>query len=106
MEPSNTCTERRANQRDRLLARLEISSPDLVLIREVIEVAGFQYGARILELRRLGHQIENDPGQGFRLISKAATERIKSKNPICAKPSSETSATLFGDLAPEPRYPD
>jgi len=59
----------RANQRSRLLGLLRSQSPGWVPISEVVSIAGFQFGARILELRRLGHRIENDRGRAFRLIT-------------------------------------
>jgi hypothetical protein len=62
----------RANQRSRLLELLKSHSPYWVPISEVVSIARFQYGARILELRRLGHRIENDPGRAFRLATKPA----------------------------------
>jgi len=105
MQPSNSEREQRANQRARLLELLKRTSPDWVPIREVLNVAGFQYGARIFELRHLGHHIENDPGRAFRLITVA---RAKTENSSSTEPEDELQqpATLFGDLQPEPRYPD
>lgn len=86
--------QQRTNQRDRLLALLKGRAPDWVPISEVFEIAGFQYGARILELRRLGHRIANDPGRAFRLIT-----AIVSREP--SRPAQETkTARLFPDDAP------
>jgi hypothetical protein len=98
-------SQTRANQRARLLELLKASSPDWVPIREVLNVAGFQYGARIFELRRLGHRVENDPGRAFRLISlpsATAAVELPQQKPV---PSTEPDS-LFGDLQPGPRYPD
>lgn len=67
MDNQITSQETRATQRARLLALLKANAPDWVPIREVVAIAGFQYGARVFELRRLGHRIENDPGRAFRL---------------------------------------
>ena len=93
---------RRSNQRDRLLHRLKRSIDEWVSVREVIEVAGVQYSARICELRQLGHRIESKPGGGwFRLVA---------PRPVPPLPPTQLNEprqpSLFGDLRPEPRYPD
>src|SRR5216683_2798842 len=102
MDNQLTRQETRANQRARLLALLKASAPDWVPIREVVAIAGFQYGARVFELRRLGHRIENDPGRAFRWMPCP---------PVTAElvtPSSESNSEpdlLFSDDAP-PRHLD
>src|SRR5215469_16465014 len=95
----------KANQRATLLELLKSNAPHWVPIAEVVSIAGFQYGARIFELRRLGHRIENDPGRAFRLITFAP---VKTKNSSSAEAEDgrQQPTTLFGDLQPEPRYPD
>jgi len=104
--PSKEETHRRANQRTNLLALLRANSPDLAPLREVLEVAGFQYSARIFELRRLGHRIENEPGRGFRLIHKPALIETPPGEPNRQVSSSAEPMSLFGNLEPGPRYPD
>ncbi len=89
----NAARPNRATQRTQLLELLKAHSPDWVPIRDVVAIAGFQYGARILELRRLGHRIQNDPGRAFRLVV----------SPLEAGPSLGVSV----DAASEPRlFPD
>src|SRR3989442_2201556 len=58
---------RHNTQRQQLLAELKAVSPDWLPLRRVMELGGPQYGARIFELRALGHRIENEPGR-FRLL--------------------------------------
>lgn len=99
MQPSNSDRERRANQRAQLLALLEANSPDWVPIHTVLDVAGFQYGARIFELRRLGHRIENDPGRAFRLIVKSASPGVQLRTEI-SQPVADETDRLFPDDAP------
>jgi len=96
-------TDSRSTQRNRLLELLKRGAPDWVPIREVIEVVGFQYGARILELRRLGHRIQNDPGRAFRLLQ-VLTQQQPAQRGQESEQKRETAAvvplSLFGDLAP------
>jgi hypothetical protein len=103
--PSNEEVNRRGNQGAQLLALLKAYSPNLAPLHEVVDVAGFQYSARIFELRRLGHRIENEPGRGFRLITHppAAFESRKIEAPEPASHSQESSS-LFGDLTPDRTY--
>lgn len=62
----------RPSQRSRLFERLKQISPDILPLPEVVDLAGFQYGARIKELREelcgSGYEIQNEPGIGFRLV--------------------------------------
>lgn len=51
--------KRRNTQRDRILRLLEENSGQWVPLPRVLELGIAQYGARILELRRMSHQIEN-----------------------------------------------
>lgn len=100
-----SCQHTRANQRDRLLALLKSCAPNRVSLAKILAVAGAQYGARIYELRRLGHRIESKPGGGwFRLGTAPASLAIPESQPIQKPPANPES--LFGDLAPEARYPD
>ena len=95
----------RTNQRNRLLDLLKSQSPFWVPISDVVSIAGFQYGARILELRRLGHRIENDPGRAFRLVTNCQSDAI-AEPPLqdASSPATETDR-LFPDDAP-PRHLD
>jgi hypothetical protein len=88
----------RANQRSRLLGLLRSQSPGWVPISEVVSIAGFQYGTRILELRRLGHQIENDPGRAFRLIT---FQSAAAKQTTQLPERRDEPNRLFPDDAPE-----
>jgi len=103
--PSKEEVNRRANQGAQLLALLKAYSPNLAPLREVVDVAGFQYSARIFELRRLGHRIENEPGRGFRLVTclPAAVESPTIEIHDRVPPSTE-STSLFGDLTPDRTY--
>jgi len=94
---SESPSPNRATQRAQLLELLKANSPDWVPIRAVVEIAGFQYGARILELRRLGHRIHNDPGRAFRLVITpvALAEAGQSPQTPC-----ESQPRLFPDDAP------
>lgn len=96
MQASNPNREQRANQRQLLFELLKASSPNWVPIREVLEIAGFQYGARIFELRRLGHRVENDPGRAFRLVTNQPPRITVNPSVLPLAPQS-----LFGDLAVE-----
>lgn len=49
----------RGTQRARLLRFLEQNAGQWVPLPRVLELGIAQYGARILELRRMGYQIEN-----------------------------------------------
>ena len=103
MENLLTSQETRANQRASLLALLKASAPDWVPIRDVAATAGFQYGARIFELRRLGYRIENEPGRAFRLITPTIPE-VAESGPAVKGPDQGCqihSHSLFGDLSPD-----
>jgi hypothetical protein len=97
MENQQTSLERRLNQSAKLLGLLKANSPHWVPLMDVVAVAGLQYSARIHELRRLGHRIDNDPGRAFRLTP------IKPAPPTeqTATPTEETGR-LFPDDAPLP----
>jgi hypothetical protein len=56
-------------QREQLLRELKAVAPDWLPRGRVMELGGPQYGARIFELRALGHRIENSR-RGFRLVVK------------------------------------
>jgi hypothetical protein len=100
----------RPRQRDRLLALLKRHAPDWIPLAEVLVVAGAQYGARIYELRHLGHRIESKPGGGwFRLVTRPATDLNPA--PLLTAPCSVSDENrLFPDDAqlsnPEMEYPD
>jgi hypothetical protein len=96
-------TNQKATQRNRLLDLLKSQSPSWVPISEVVSIAGFQYGARILELRRLGHSIENHPGVAFRLVSQ--TLPTEAESTAAAEEPCTENARLFPDDAP-PRHLD
>jgi hypothetical protein len=96
----------RANQRNRLLDLLKNQSPYWVPISDVVSIAGFQYGARIFELRRLGHRIENDPGRAFRLVTRPISEAT-TPTPAATERAEESPAnreSLFGELSPDRSY--
>jgi len=94
--------QKTSTQRAQLLELLRTNSPNWVLIGEVVSIAGFQYGARILELRRLGHRIENNPGRAFRLVPSSPFKPSVASTPV----ASFTSSSLFGELQPELRHRD
>lgn len=48
-----------SSQRDRLLALLESRLREWVPLPRILDLGIAQYNARIYELRRLGHRIEN-----------------------------------------------
>ena len=83
-----------ASQRNRLLELLKAREPDVVSIWEAIQTGGAQYGARIYELRRLGHRIQNEHGRGFRLVTKQA-EEPKPEPQRKPKPIEPASDLLF-----------
>jgi hypothetical protein len=115
---ANSCT-----QRTRILERLISARGDWVPLPEITACAA-QYNARIFELRRLGFQIENRTKEingvrhsWFRLInqpsavsekqSPGASRLEKAREWLkTARGEQETEATLFGNVAPEGRYPD
>ena len=106
---------KRPGQRDRLLALLKSRAPAWVFVRDVVEVAGVQYGARIYELRRLGHWIESKPGGGWFRLLVVRPSPDPSLVPDCesdtgllfpAPKQAPVAESLFGDLSPESRYPD
>jgi hypothetical protein len=87
MKPANE----RSTQRQRLLTLLRDHANEWVELPKIMAAGGAQYGARIYELRRLGHQIQNlqqADHSWFRLLT------------------APTQTRLLADLAPEPRYPD
>jgi hypothetical protein len=90
----------RPNQRDRLLALLQSRAEEWVRLGDIMAVAGAQYGARIYELRRLGHRIESKPGGGwFRLVIRRAVDLNQASVPTA--PSSASDADrLFPDDVP------
>lgn len=92
-------------QRDQLLTLLESRAHAWVSLVDVMDVAGVQYNARVFELRRLGHRIENKPGW-FRLVPAMATQDEKA---IAKVPAPADLDRLFPDLLPEdlpPRHVD
>ncbi|HLV85811.1 MAG TPA: hypothetical protein VKV39_02470 [Candidatus Sulfotelmatobacter sp.] len=103
-------TRARDTQRERILALLSSRPGQWIGLPEILDLGFAQFGARILELRRTGHQIENKTEHRdgkvlswYRLTPSA--QRLK------ADPAPATSGLptppvgLFGDLRPE-RYPD
>src|SRR6266849_5865838 len=93
----------RPRQRDRLLALLKSRVPDWVPLAPILAVAGVQYGARIYELRRLGHRIESKPGGGwFRLIACPALDPTPASVTTSSGSDSDDDR-LFPDDAP-PRH--
>jgi len=92
-------------QRDQLLALLRSRAHAWVSLEDITTVAGFQYNARVYELRRLGHRIENKPGW-FRLATAGA---IDDSQAITKTPGAAEGDRLFPDLLPEdvePRHLD
>lgn len=85
------------SQRAKLLAVLRCAHGAWVPLPEIQAAAGSQHGARIYELRRLGHRIENKPGGGwFRLLPPSLSldssqEVMPIHNPV--------PAALFPDMA-------
>lgn len=68
-----------------------------------MDVAGVRYNARVYELRRLGHRIENKPGW-FRLVQATATQESQA---IAVSAPADVDR-LFPDLLPDdaPRHLD
>jgi hypothetical protein len=100
----------RPRQRDRLLALLKSRAPDWIPLRQILAVAGAQYGARIYELRRLGHRVESKSGGGwFRLIFRPPADLNAAPLPTVPCSVSDENR-LFPDDAPlghpEMEYPD
>lgn len=65
-----------STQRGRLLALLKARANVWIPLAQVMAIAGPQYGARVHELRGLGHRIENfQQGERswFRLVIKTPT---------------------------------
>jgi hypothetical protein len=93
---------KRPCQRDYLLALLKRHAPDWVSLAQILAIAGAQYGARIYELRRLGHRIESKSGGGwFRLVIRPTAADLSPALP--PTPSSASDADrLFPDDAPLP----
>jgi len=90
-------SRKRSNQRDRLLALLKSRAPGRVPLRDVMEVAGAQYNARVWELRCLGYRIANereDDHSFFRLVT-----RPTPTHPATPAPEADR---LFPDDAPLP----
>jgi hypothetical protein len=86
------------NQRGRLLAFLKARANEWIPLAQVMAVAGPQYGARVHELRGLGHRIENfqhGERSWFRLVSKTL-EAMPSKD----KCEGETDRLFADDGAP------
>jgi hypothetical protein len=84
-------------------ARGWVPAPQLAAI-------SLQYSARILELRRLGFRIANKvevvngvKHGSFRL--EAGMPSASASRPT-AQATADDPESLFGDLSPEPRYPD
>jgi hypothetical protein len=106
----NHISHTRLCQRDRLFTLLKSRSPDWISLPQIMTVAGAQYGARIYELRGLGHRIESKPGGGwFRLITRAAADLNAAPLPTAPCSVSDENR-LFPDDAPlsnpEMEYPD
>jgi hypothetical protein len=101
-------TRQKICQRDRLLALLKRHAPHWVPLPEILDLGIAQYSARIFELRRLGHGIESKQENShswFRLVVNDTAGTIaEPERPRGTAP--EANRTLFGDLQPEPRYPD
>jgi len=97
MHKQLTSQETRVNQRVPLLGVLKARSPDWVPIREVVAIAAFRYGTLIIELRRLGHRIEHDPGRAFRLTARPA---VTAESVASCSESSPESDQLSPDSAP------
>jgi hypothetical protein len=91
-------------QRDRLLTLLKSRAPGYASVAEIIAVAGVQYGARIYELRGLGHRIESKPGGGWFRLATRPTAEPKPGVVATPSPASETDR-LFPDDVP-PRHLD
>ena len=93
MQPSNSCAKQRAT----ILALLIASRRTWVPVRDVAACV-LQYSARVHQLRRLGHRIENKQEghhSWFRLESGPA-QNTSQPTPAIDKPDS-----LFGDLSPQ-----
>jgi len=109
-QSTSPTSQTRPCQRDRLLALLKGRVSEWVPLADVMAVAGAQYGARIYELRGLGHRIESKPGGGwFRLITRPAADLNAAPLPTAPCSVSEENR-LFPDDAPlsnpEMEYPD
>jgi Helix-turn-helix domain len=89
----------RNTQRSRILELLIDARGSWVPLPEILELQISQYGARILELRRMGFIIENrreGEQSWFRLVP-GPESTLKPKR-VEAKPAPDS---LFGDISPE-----
>jgi len=94
-------------KRDRLLALLKGHAPDWVPLGQILAVGGSQYGARIHELRGLGHRIENKPGGSwFRLVTHSTSQAANSTPAVDQRPPDPPAEpeSLFGELSPGRTY--
>jgi hypothetical protein len=99
-------THKRPRQRERLLALLRSRAPNWVSLAEILVVAGAQYGARVYELRGLGHRVESKPGGGwFRLIVRSTVDPSPSSISTPADSQADADQGLFPDDVP-PRHLD
>jgi hypothetical protein len=89
-------------QRGRILGLLIGARGSWVPLPEILALGIAQYNARIFELRRLGFSIQSyqeGARSFFRLVRGPS---MPMPTPIAAA----CQESLFGDLAPEARYPD
>src|SRR5437867_1271840 len=95
----------RGTQRARILARLIDARGSWVPLPEILELGIAQYNARIHELRRMGFVIHNKR-DGEHSCFRVVTGPTAPAEPADRKEVEDEPATLFGDLSPEPSYPD
>jgi hypothetical protein len=99
----------RESQREQLLSLLRRAHGDWVPLPEILDLRISQYSARICELRKLGHQIENKTAREngetkswFRLVE---TPQRPLQTRLPAKPDEqlESKPAVQSDLFPEAR---
>jgi hypothetical protein len=95
----------RPRQRDRILALLKDCAPAWVPLPDILALGIAQYGARIFELRRLGHRIESKQDgdrSWFRLVT-ALASTPDAMSPTTQEPVADPES-LFGELSPDRSY--
>jgi hypothetical protein len=101
------------NQQNQLLALLRQAHGAEVPLSEILALKISQFGARLLELRRLGYNIQNR--QKIRNGKRLSWYRLLPPIALTTSSTPETSKTLapetpatdaLFEISPESRYPD
>jgi hypothetical protein len=122
----SSSTDSRSTQRSRILALLIEARGAWVGLPEILALGIAQYNARLFELRQMGFVIQNrvdrDNGRRlsyFRLVAGPAApthsiltldlptgRAVRIQESEQGESQQEAPLSLFGDLTPEPEYPD